>query len=217
MIGLFGRKVGMTQVYDESGNQVPVTVLAVGPCTVVQKKTKAKDGYEALQLGFEERAAAGKPLAGHFTKAGTKAFACLREVRVDSTDAYQVGQELTVDLFAGVAAVDVSGVSKAKGFQGVVKRHHFGGGAMSHGSMFHRAPGSIGASSYPSRVFKGKRLPGRMGGEQNTMLNLQVVKVEAEKHLLLVRGAVPGAARTLIAVRPTVRRTKAATPAKAKK
>ncbi len=216
MIGLLGRKVGMTQIYDESGAQVPVTVLAVGPCVVVQKKTRARDGYDALQLGYEDTDAANKAAAGH-SKAAGKCFRQLREVRVDGIDSYQVGQAIGVDALAECRRVDVTGVSKGKGFQGVMKRHHFGGGVDTHGSMFHRAPGSIGASSYPSRVVKGKRLPGRMGFERSTSTNLLVVKVDAEKNLLLVRGAVAGPARGLIMVRPSKRKVKVVTAAPAKK
>ena len=217
MIGLLGRKVGMTQIYDESGAQVPVTVLAVGPCVVVQKKTKARDGYEALQLGYEELATANRAQAGH-SKAAGKTFRQLREMRVDGTDAYQVGQELKVDLLEKCAAVDVTGVSKGKGMAGVVKRHHFKGGCDTHGSMHHKLPGSIGASSYPSRVIKGKTLPGRMGFEQRTVINLKVVKVDAEKNLLLVRGGVPGPVRGLVTVMPGRRAVpvKPAAPAKKK-
>lgn len=218
MIGLLGRKVGMTQIYDESGAQVPVTVLAVGPCVVVQKKTTARDGYEALQLGFEETVAVNKAAAGHSKPAG-KSFRQLREVRVVSTDAYQVGQELKVaDVVTDkVVAVDVTGTSKGKGFQGTVKRHHFKGGCDTHGSMHHKLPGSIGASSYPSRVVKGMSMAGRMGFERCTSTNLQVVRVDAERNLLLVRGAVPGPVRGLITVTPGTRAVPVQPAAPAKK
>lgn len=208
--GLIGRKVGMTQLFGANGDTVPVTVIQAGPCTVVQVKTRATDGYEAVQLGFEERAkGVTKPLGGHFRKAGVAPVRVLRELRLESAEGYQVGQRLTVDLFTPGELVDVTGVSKGRGFQGGVKRHGWKGGEASHGSMFHRAPGSIGASSDPSRVFPGHRLPGRMGGERVTVSHLEVVRVLPDQHLLVVKGAVPGAPGGLVMVRRSVKLTKA--------
>lgn len=211
--GLIGRKVGMTQVFAEDGSHVPVTVIQAGPCTVVGIRKKDTHGYDALQLGFgTARKKQAKPLAGHYKKANVAPARVLREVRLEKTekvDGYQVGQVLTVDLFTAGELVDVVGVTKGKGFQGGVKRHGWLGGEATHGSMFHRAPGSIGASSDPSRVWPGHKLPGRMGGEQRTVLNLTVARVLPEQNLLLVRGAVPGAPGTLLMVRKSVKTTKA--------
>ncbi len=209
-LGLIARKRGMTQVFGEDGSAVPVTVLEAGPCTVVQVKTRAHDGYEALQLGFEaKKKNVSKPLAGHFRKANVAPVRVLREMRLKSTDGYQVGQTLTVELFAPGELVDVSGVTKGQGFQGGVKRHGWYGGDATHGSMFHRAPGSIGASSDPSRVFPGHRLPGRMGAERRSVSHLEVVRVLPEQNLLLVKGAVPGATGGLVVVRKSVKVSKA--------
>ena len=208
--GLIARKRGMSQVFGDDGNVTPVTVLEAGPCTVVQLKTRARDGYEALQLGFEpKRKNVSKPLAGHFKKANLVPSRVLREVRVESLEGYQVGQTLTVDLFKPGDLVDVSGVTKGQGFQGGIKRHGWSGGEASHGSMFHRAPGSIGASSDPSRVFPGHRLPGRMGAARVTVPHLEVVRVVPEQHLLVVRGAVPGATGGLVVIRKSVKLSKA--------
>ena len=211
--GLIGRKVGMTQVFAEDGSHVPVTVIQAGPCTVVGIRRKDTHGYDALQLGFgTARKKQAKPLAGHYKKANVAPARVLREVRLEKTekvDGYQVGQILTVDLFAAGELVDVVGVTKGKGFQGGVKRHGWLGGEATHGSMFHRAPGSIGASSDPSRVWPGHKLPGRMGGDRRTVLNLTVARVLPEQNLLLVRGAVPGAPGTLLMVRKSVKTTKA--------
>jgi large subunit ribosomal protein L3 len=203
---LIGTKVGQTTFFEESGAATHVTVLEVGPCVVIQKKTVTKEGYEALQLGFAERGEkhTNKALAGHFKKSGATPKKELREVRLKDTASYQVGQSLTVDLLQGVHYVDVTGVSKGKGYQGVVRRHGFKGGAGSHGSMFHRAPGGIGASSDPSRVLPGNRMPGHMGVQQTTVLNLRVVKVDGERNLLFVEGAVPGANGGIITVRPSL-------------
>ncbi len=208
--GLIGRKRGMTQLFGEDGDVVPATVIQVGPCTVVQVKTRRTDGYEAVQLGFEPRAkGASKPLAGHFKKAGVSVMRVLRELRLESAEGYQVGQQLTVDLFSPGELVDVTGISKGKGFQGGVKRHGWRGGDATHGSMFHRAPGSIGASSDPSRVFPGHRLPGRMGGDRVTVSHLEVARVIPDQHLLVVKGAVPGATDGLVLVRKSVKLSKA--------
>jgi len=200
MIGLLGRKVGMTQIFNEDGNLLPVTVLAIGPCRVVQKKTRDRDGYEAIQIGFGEARHANRAQQGHCRAASGPAPLVLREMRVEDSSAYELGQELKVDIFADTVLVDVKGTTKGKGFQGVMKRHGFSGGPKAHGSMFHRRPGSIGQSSYPSKVFKGMKMPGRMGHDRYTAQCLTVVKVDVEKGLLLVKGAVPGSARALVEV-----------------
>ncbi|MGH7263157.1 MAG: 50S ribosomal protein L3 [Candidatus Rokuibacteriota bacterium] len=208
--GLIGRKMGMTQLFGEDGKQIPVTVIQAGPCPVVEVREKGSHGYNALQLGFEpKKKNVSKPRAGHFKKANLPPMAVLRELRLEKVDGYQVGQTLNVDLFAPGELVDVSGVSKGKGFQGGVKRYGWSGGGASHGSMFHRAPGSIGASSDPSRVWPGHHLPGRMGGDRRTVLNLQVVRVFPDQNLLVVRGAVPGTIGSLVVVRKSVKLTKA--------
>ena len=204
--GLIGRKRGMTQVFGDDGNVIQVSVVEAGPCTIVGIRTTLEDGYDALQIGFEPvRKNVTKAMAGHYKKAGIeKPMRVLREVRLQKTEAvaaYQVGQQLTVELFAPGELVDVVGVSKGKGFQGGVKRHNWAGGDQSHGSMFHRAPGSIGASSDPSRVFPGHKLPGRMGGDRRTVLNLPVVRVIPEQNLILVRGAVPGHTGSIVMIR----------------
>ncbi len=212
--GLIGRKRGMTQVFGEDGNIIPVTVVEAGPCTVVRVRTKPVDGYDALQIGFEPaKKNVTKAMAGLYKKAGVeRPMKVLREVRLQKTEAasaYQVGQTLTVELFVPGEFVDVVGVSKGKGFQGGVKRHNWAGGDQSHGSMFHRAPGSIGASSDPSRVFPGHKLPGRMGGDRRTILNLPVVRVIPEQNLILLRGAIPGHTGAIVMVRKSVKQTKA--------
>jgi len=211
--GLIGRKLGMTQIFGDDGNHVPVTVIEAGPCTVVGIRTKDTHGYDALQLGFgPKRKNVSKPEAGLFKKANLAPLRVLREVRLEKTEklqGYSVGQVLTVDLFSPGELVDVIGVTKGRGFQGGVKRHGWSGGEATHGSMFHRAPGSIGASSDPSRVWPGHHLPGRMGGEQRTVLNVSVARVMLEQNLLLVRGAVPGANGSLVLVRKSVKLSKA--------
>ncbi len=212
--GLIGRKKGMTQVFGEDGNLIPVTVIQAGPCTVVGLRTRERDGYDAIQLGFEPRRKnVTRAMAGHFKKAGVAGpMRVLREIRLQRTEAvaaYQLGQTLTTGLFSPGELVDVVAVSKGKGFQGGVKRHGWYGGDATHGSMFHRAPGSIGASSDPSRVWPGHHLPGRMGGERRTVLNLTVVRVLPERNLMLVRGAVPGPIGGVLVVRKSVKQTKA--------
>jgi large subunit ribosomal protein L3 len=194
MPGLIGKKVGMTQLFDETGRFVPISVIQAGPCSVVQTKTAGKDGYEAVQLGFQDakEKRVNKPSAGHFKKAGVSPKMILKEFRVPEAKGYQVGSVTTVDMFEVGSKVNITGTSKGKGFQGVIKRHKFHGGDDTHGCTTHRLPGSIGASAYPSRPWKGQRLPGRMGGAQVTVKNLVVVGVDKERHLLLVRGAVPG-------------------------
>jgi large subunit ribosomal protein L3 len=212
--GLIGRKKGMTQVFGEDGSLIPVTVVEAGPCTVVGLRTRPTHGYDALQLGFETRKKnVTKAMAGVYKKAGVPSpMRVLREIRLQKTEAvsaYQVGQTLTVDLFSPGELVDVVADTKGKGFQGGVKRHGWYGGDATHGSMFHRAPGSIGASSDPSRVWPGHHLPGRMGGERRTVLNVVVVRVIPEQNLVLLRGAVPGAIGGLVMVRKSVKQTKA--------
>jgi large subunit ribosomal protein L3 len=194
--GLIGKKIGMSQEFDDAGNVVPVTVLQAGPCTVIQKKTAEKDGYVAVQLGFVEARNVrkpGKPQAGHFKKAGVPVVKKLQEVGCSDPAAVKEGDQILVDIFEIGETIHVIGTSKGKGFAGVVKRHHFAGGGGSHGSMFHRAPGSIGASSYPSRVVKGMRMGGHMGQDRVTVRNLKVVATDKDKNILVVRGAVPGA------------------------
>jgi large subunit ribosomal protein L3 len=212
--GLIGRKKGMTQVFGDDGSLIPVTVVEAGPCTVVGLRTRPTHGYDALQLGFETRKKnVTKAMAGVYKKAGVPSpMRVLREIRLQKTEAvsaYQVGQTLTVDLFSPGELVDVVADTKGKGFQGGVKRHGWSGGDATHGSMFHRAPGSIGASSDPSRVWPGHHLPGRMGGERRTVLNVAVVRVIPEQNLVLLRGAVPGAIGGLVMVRKSVKQTKA--------
>ncbi len=200
--GLLAKKVGMTQVFDESGNIVPVTVLLAGPCTVTSVRTPEKEKYSALQLGFEEvkPGRLSKAEQGHFKKAGIESnFRYLREFRDTGLEA-TVGQVLKADIFAAGETVKVTGLTKGKGFQGVMRRHGFGGGRASHGSHFHREPGSLGASSDPSRVFKNTRLPGHMGQTKASSMNLKVVRVDAEENLILVRGAVPGARTAIVRV-----------------
>jgi large subunit ribosomal protein L3 len=200
--GIIGKKVGMTQVFAEDGVLIPVTVIQAGPCLVVQKKTSDKDGYDAVQIGLVEKISNRRvtsAMRGHFEKAGVQPVRTLAEVAY-SGDA-NVGDRVQVDIFKAGDSIDVVGQSKGKGFQGVVRRHGFGGGRESHGSMFHRAPGSIGASAFPSRVMKGMRMAGRMGGDQVTVKNLRVAKVDAENNLLYIRGAVPGGRNGLVFVR----------------
>ena len=209
--GIIGRKVGMTQVFDADGTVHPATVIKAGPCVVVQAKNAQTDGYEALQLGLvEDHVPKGnKPTAGHFKKANVPPTRVRREVKVvaggGDDAATKPGDQVLVSIFKDGERVDVIGTSRGKGFQGVVKRHHFGGGAATHGSMFHRAPGSIGASSFPSRVVKGMRAAGRMGGTRITTHNLKVLRVDAENHLLIVEGSVPGAPESYVTVRKALK------------
>jgi large subunit ribosomal protein L3 len=208
--GIIGRKVGMTQVFAPDGTVSPATVIKAGPCVVVQAKTAGADGYEAVQLGLvEERPArVRKPLEGHYKKAGVPPTRVRRELtQAQGAEPLKAGDQVLVNaVFANGDRVDVIGVSRGKGFQGVMKRHNFGGGAATHGSMFHRAPGSIGASSYPSRVIKGMRAAGRMGGDRVTTRNLKVVQIDVEQNLLIVRGAVPGAPGGYVIVRKAIAR-----------
>jgi large subunit ribosomal protein L3 len=194
--GILGKKIGMTQVFRPDGQVVPVTVLKAGPCVVVQRKTPTTDGYDAVQLGLQEFAKSkniSKPEVGHLKKSGTDGVKFLRELRMEGGEGdMKAGDRVLVDQFKPLDKVDVIGVSKGRGFGGIVKRHHFRGGPESHGSMFHRAPGSIGASSFPSRVFPGTRMAGQLGTQQVTVRNLEVVRVDVEDNVLLVKGAVPG-------------------------
>lgn len=210
MIGLLGRKVGMTQLFDPQGRAVPVTVLEVGPCVVTQIRTRDKHGYNAVQIGFGEKREKRftKPVLGFFKKSGVPPKRFLREIRTDAIEGLSVGQELKVNHFEAGEYVDVEGISIGKGFQGVVKRHHFIGGPKTHGSMFGRVAGSIGASSFPSRVVKGMRMPGRMGNQRVTVQNLRVVQVDAENNLLVLEGAVPGTEDGCVVVRSALKRNK---------
>lgn len=204
MKGILGKKIGMTQIFTDTGELIPVTVIEATPSVVVQKKNVENDGYDALQLGFLEKklTKVNKPLQGHFKKASDKAFYYLREISFDNIDQYQVGQEIrAAELFKEGDIVDVVGTSKGKGFQGVMKRHNFKGGRATHGSMFHRAPGSAGSSAYPSRVWKGKRYPGHLGNERVTVQNLKIVKIIEDKNLILIKGAVPGAVNSLVIIK----------------
>jgi large subunit ribosomal protein L3 len=224
--GIIGRKVGMTQVFDPDGTVHPATVIKAGPCVVVQAKNRQSDGYEAVQLGLVEETPAktNKPTTGHFKKANVPATRVRREVKLASGPGENAplnagDQVLVGSVFADGERVDVIGTGRGKGFQGVVRRHHFGGGAATHGSMFHRAPGSIGASSFPSRVVKGMRAAGRMGGGRITTRNLKVLRVDADNHLLIVEGSVPGAPTSYVVVRKAVaaKRIKVAQVEKPKK
>jgi large subunit ribosomal protein L3 len=214
--GIIGRKVGMTQVFSPDGTATPATVIKAGPCVVVQAKGVENDGYEAVQLGLVEArpARVRKPLAGHYKKAGVPPTRVRREVKVaKGAEAPKAGDQVLVDgVFADGDRVDVIGISRGKGFQGVVTRHHFRGGAATHGSMFHRAPGSIGASSYPSRVVKGMRAGGRMGGDRVTVRNLKVVRVDKENNLLVLRGAIPGAPGSYVVIRKGITVKRIAAP-----
>lgn len=199
---ILGRKLGMTQVWDENDNVVPVTVIQAGPCTVSQVKTKATDGYDAVQIGFGEikPKRVNKPLAGHFKAQGVEPLRYLREVRVENAEEYKPGDQITVEIFAETKAVDVTGTSKGKGFQGTIKRWNFSRGPMTHGSRNQRKPGSIGQCAYPARVRKGLHMAGHMGNERVTVKNLKLVRVDAEQNLLLVKGAVPGGKNALVQV-----------------
>ncbi|HHW44560.1 MAG TPA: 50S ribosomal protein L3 [Desulfotomaculum sp.] len=205
--GILGRKVGMTQIFNNEGQAVPVTVIEAGPCLVVQTRTPERDGYSAVQLGFGEKRErlVNKPLKGHFAKAGVRPLRFLRELRVEDAGQYQVGQEIKADVFTAGERVDVVGTSKGRGFAGGIKRHGFHRGPMAHGSKYHRRPGSLGAKG-PARVFKGRKLPGHYGVERVTVQNLEVVKVDPERNLLAVKGAVPGPRGGLLLVKETVKK-----------
>jgi large subunit ribosomal protein L3 len=201
--GLLGKKIGMSSLFSSEGTQIPVTVLEVGPCVITQIKTRETDGYNALQLGFLKKREhrVSKPLRGHLKKSGDQICAVLKEVSVDNPSEYTLGQTLTVDMFQVGDRVDVSGTSKGKGFSGVVKRWKFRGGKGTHGSMFHRAPGSVGASAMPSKIIKGRKLPGHHGNQRVTIRNLEVFDVRPEQNLLILKGAVPGCRSGIVEVR----------------
>ena len=201
------KKIGMTQVFSETGNLIPVTVLEAGPCVVVQKKTMENDGYEAIQVGFAEvkEKHVTKPLKGHFEKADVEAKKYLKEFRLDDITGYEVGAEIKADIFEAGEKIDVSGISKGKGYQGAIKRHGQSRGPMGHGSKYHRALGSLSSGTTPGRVKKGKRMPGHMGAVKVTVENLEVVRTDAEKNLLLVKGAVPGPKGAILFVKDSVK------------
>lgn len=198
--GILGKKIGMTQIFNEEGQAIPVTVIEAKPNVVIQKKTEETDGYNAIQIGFEDikESKVNKPLRGHLKKAGVEPKRHLKEIRTNNIENYEVGQEIKVDIFKEGEKVDIVGTSKGKGFAGTVKRWNFSRGPMTHGSRYHRGPGSLGAGTDPARVFKGKKLPGRMGGEKVTVRNLEVVRVDPEKNVILVKGSVPGPRKGLL-------------------
>ena len=208
--GLIGKKLGMTQIFADDGRRIPVTVIEAGPCVVLQKKTVDKDGYSAIQVGFgpKEAVRSDRPLVGHCKAAGKGAFSHLRELRLVDVEQYSVGDELKAEIFAAGDLIDVTGTSIGKGFQGVIKRWGFRGGRSSHGSCFHRAPGSIGSSAYPSRVFKNKKMPGQLGNARVTVQRLQVVRVDVADNLILVKGAIPGSDNGLVIIRDSVKAKK---------
>ncbi|ABW66518.1 50S ribosomal protein L3 [Desulfosudis oleivorans] len=201
--GIIGRKIGMTGVFSDQGEYVPVTVIEAGPCVVTQIKTVETDGYSALQLGFLEKKASkiNKPLAGHFKKSGGVGFAYVREMAVDDPSAYTLGQVINAELFSAGEKVHVAGLMKGRGFAGVVKRHGFAGGKDTHGCHSHRVPGSIGTSAWPSKVFKGRKLPGRYGNTRITTKNLKIFDIQPETNLILIKGAVPGSNNGLVEIR----------------
>ena len=204
---ILATKVGMTQIFDENGVLVPVTVLQAGPCVVTQVKTADNDGYSAIQVGFGEKKEnrVNKPMKGQFAKAGVSCKRYLKEFRFEDAETYTLGQEIKADIFAAGDKIDATAISKGKGFQGAIKRHGQHRGPMAHGSKFHRHQGSNGACSDPSKVFKGKRMPGQMGGKKITVQNLEIVKVDVENNLLLVKGAVPGPKKSMVTIKETVK------------
>lgn len=203
-----GRKIGMTQIFLEDGNVVPVTVVEAVPNVVTQVKTMENDGYQAIQIGFEDHKAhrVNKPAKGHFEKAGVTPKRRLQEIRLDSVEGYEIGQEIKVDIFEAGQCVDVIGTSKGKGTQGPIKRHNQSTGPKTHGSKFHRGPGSLGASSSPSRVFKGMKMAGRMGNERVTVQKLELVRVDTDRNLLLIKGAIPGPKKGIVTIKETVKK-----------
>ena len=209
MNAIIGEKLGMTQIFDDANRAIPVTAVKAGPVVVTQIKRHGTDGYAAVQIAFKEMSAskAGRPATGHFAKAGVAPHRHIIEVRVDDPDAYEVGQVITIaDVLAEGQKADVTGISKGKGFAGVMKRHNFKGQGASHGAhKVHRAPGSIGACATPARVFKGKRMPGRMGGDTTTLMNIEVVRVDAERNIVLLAGSVPGPKGSIVVVREAVK------------
>ncbi|MBF8983484.1 50S ribosomal protein L3 [Lutibacter sp. B2] len=207
MKGILGRKVGMTQIFTEEGVVIPVTVVEAGPIYVTQVKTVETDGYNAIQIGFEDKKEnkAIKPEKGHFAKAGVSVKKLVREFRLENASEYKVGQEIKVDIFTEGMKIDVSGTSKGKGTQGAIKRHNQSRGPMAHGSKFHRSAGSLGSGSSPSRVFKGMKMAGRMGNERVTIQNLEVAKIDVEKNLLLIKGAIPGPRKGIVTIKETIK------------
>ena len=207
---IIGKKIGMTQIFDETGKVIPVTAIEAGPCVIAQIKTVETDGYDAIQLGFGDvkESKVNKPEKGHFSKANVTPKKHLREFRLDSLEGLKVGDELKADVFSVGDSVDIQGTSKGKGFQGVIKRHGQSRGPMGHGSMYHRRPGSMGPTSTPGRVFKGKKLPGHMGVQTVTIQNLDVVRVDMDKNVLLVKGSVPGPKGAILKIKATVKSAK---------
>lgn len=204
---ILGKKLGMTQIFNENGKVIPVTVIEAGPCTVIQKKTVEKDGYEAIQVAFGDirEKLRNKPVKGHFAKAGVSVKRHIKEFKLEDSNSLEVGQEIKADVFEAGERVDISGISKGKGFQGTIRRWNAHRGPMTHGSKFHRAVGSMGASSDPSRTFKNKRMPGHMGNVNTTVLNLEVVRIIPEKNLILIKGGVPGPNKGFVVIRNTVK------------
>lgn len=204
---ILGKKLGMTQIFNENGKVIPVTVIEAGPCVVVQKKTEEKDGYKSIQIGFGDirEKLVNKPLKGHFAKSGVSLKRFLKEFKLDNIDEYEIGQEIKADIFVEGDRIDISGISKGKGFQGVIRRWNAQRGPMSHGSKFHRAVGSMGASSDPSRTFRNKKMPGHMGNKNTTVLNLQVARVIPEKNIILIKGGVPGPNKGFVSIKDTVK------------
>lgn len=204
---IYGKKVGMTQIFSEDGVAIPVTAIEVKPCTVVAKKTAEKEGYNAIVVSFGEikEKNVNKPMKGIFAKAGVELQKYLKEIKVENLDEYEIGSKITIDTFTTEDRVDIQGTSKGKGFQGNIKRHGQHRGPMAHGSMYHRRPGSMGSTTTPGRVFKGKKLPGHMGDVTSTILNLAVVKVDTDKNVILVKGSVPGAKGAVLRIRETVK------------
>jgi large subunit ribosomal protein L3 len=204
---ILATKVGMTQIFNENGVLTPVTVLQAGPCEVTQVKTVENDGYSAVQVGFVDKKEklVNKPLQGHFNKAGVAFKRFVKEFRFDNAEEYEVGSQIKADIFAEGDKIDVTGVSKGKGYQGAIKRHGLSRGPMAHGSKYHRHAGSMGSSSFPSKVFKGKKLPGHMGAKQVTVQNLEVVRIDVDKNLILVKGAVPGPKKTMVTLKESVK------------
>ncbi len=204
---IMAKKIGMTQVFNETGNLVPVTVLEAGPCVVIQKKTVENDGYSAVQVGFSEQRAklVNKPEAGHFAKAGVSAKKFVKEFKLENAESFEVGAEIKADIFEAGEKIDVSGTSKGKGFQGAIKRHGQGRGPMSHGSKYHRGLGALSAGTTPGRIRKGRKMPGHMGAVKVTVENLEIVRIDAEKNLILVKGAVPGPKGSVLVIKDSVK------------
>lgn len=204
---IMAKKIGMSQIFAENGVLIPVTVLEAGPCSVLQVKTIANDGYSAIQVGFQDtrEKLVNKPVKGHFAKAGVSVKRIVKEFRLENSEEFEAGQEIKADTFQVGDSVDVTGKSKGKGFQGVIKRHGQSCGPMAHGSKFHRAPGSMGGASFPGKVFKGKKLPGHMGAKKITVQNLEIVRVDADKNLLLIKGSIPGPKKSIVIIKDSVK------------